>query len=167
MNETMKNICQRRSIRKYKDQPLPKEILDEVIKAGFYAPSAINAQPRHFWIVDDKEMIQDIMDIQGHCKFLEQAKTAILVCGDLEISEQFWIDDCAAATENILIAAQSFGLGTCWCGLCHTEAAWNLVVNFNLPEHIRPYSLIAIGYPDEEKPMPDRVDPARIHHNEW
>jgi len=107
------------------------------------------------------------MEVHPYSKMLKEAPCALIVCGDLDVSELFWIDDCAAATENILLAAKALGVGSCWCGLAHTDRCFELAEKMNLPENIRPYSLIALGYPNEEKPRPERVQAERIHHNQW
>ncbi len=168
--ELNKGLLTRRSIRKYTDKKVTREQIYELIKAGMYAPSARNQQPWHFMIINDRELLNKIMDVHPYAKMLSQAQWAILVCGDetLELSKGYWVVDCSAATQNILLAAHGLGLGAVWLGLHPREERKNDIRKlFNLPEHIQPLSLISVGYPDEEKEMPERFKTDRIHHNQW
>ena len=81
----------------------------------------------------------------------------------------YWVDDCGAATQNILLAAKSLGLGSCWCGIHGTPARCAEFGRvFGLPEGVVAYSVIALGYPNEEKPRAEgRLKPEIIHHNNW
>jgi len=101
---------------------------------------------------------------------LSQAALAILVCGDeeRELSKGYWVVDCSAATQNILLAAHDLGLGAVWLGIHPREERKNEVRKiFNLPQNIQPMSIVSIGYPDEEKENPERFKPERIHYNKW
>ena len=101
---------------------------------------------------------------------LKQANTAILVCGDstLEKHKGYWLLDCAAATQNLLIAAHAKGLGAVWCGVYPSEdRVVNLKKLLNLPENIVPFSLIPLGFPDEVKEAGERFDNSRVHENHW
>ena len=167
MHPVLENIRSRRSIRRYKNEPLEQELLDQVLEAGFYAPSAMNRQPWHFCVVDDRAILDAIPEFHPYTKFITQAPCAIVVCGDTELSQVFYMDDCAAATQNILLAATALGLGSCWCGIEHTDRADQLAALLHLPATIRPYSLIVLGHTDQVTAVPERVDPQRIHHNRW
>jgi len=168
--EIIQGILTRRSIRKYTHQEITKEQIYEVVKAGMYAPSARNQQPWHFVIVDDSELLNKISKIHPYAKMLTEAKWAIIVCGDeqLELSKGYWVVDCSAATQNILLAAHGLGLGAVWLGLYPREERKNAIKDlFQFPDNIQPLSLISIGYPNEEKELPERFKKERIHPNQW
>lgn len=163
-------LITRRSIRKYRTEPVSYEIIEGLIRAGMYAPSAVNCQPWHFVVIDDKHIMQQIMEVHAYASMLKNAQAAILVCGDehLQHSEGYWAVDCAAATQNILLAAHDKGLGAVWLGLHPREERKSAIQTiFDLPGHIQPFSIISIGWPDEEKETPDRFKPERIHYNNW
>lgn len=163
-------ILNRRSIRKYTDQEVSDSDIHDLLKAGMSAPSAGNQQPWHFIIIEDKEILQKIPDIHPYAGMAAQAPRALLVCGDLseETSPGFWVQDCSAATQNILLAAESKGLGAVWAGIYPREdRVKNFTELFNLPEQVIPFSLIPVGYPAEEKGRADRFKEERIHKNKW
>ena len=163
-------IFDRRSIRRYTDKPIENEKIDLLLKAAMYAPSAMNKQPWHFIVIEDKKMMLKITEIHQHASMLKGASHAILICGDekLQHDDGFWIVDCGAATENLLLAAHSMGLGACWIGIEPREARKVAVANlFDLPSHVKPFALVSLGYPAEEKRRPDRFHPEKIHLNLW
>lgn len=163
-------LLTRRSIRKYQEASVSNELIEKLIKAGMYAPSASNKQPWHFIVIRDKETLNRIADFHPNAKMLRNAPCAILICGD-EIKAHapgYWPVDCSAATQNILLAAHALGLGACWLGIYPREervAKMRTVVS--VPEHIHPFSLIAIGYPAESPASPQRFDATRIHFEKW
>ena len=163
-------IYDRRSIRKYQEKPVEEKLLNEILKAGIYAPSAVNKQPWHFVVITDKEVMRDIKNLHPYASSLQTAPVAIMVCGDtnLEFAQNFYLTDCAAVTENILLAAKWLGLDTCWMGIYPWEKTMKDFSDyFKLPENIKPYSLIAVGYGTETKSRPDRFDESKIHINKW
>lgn len=166
----MEAIFARRSIRKYTSQPVATDQVEYLLRAAMSAPSAYNEQPWHFMVIRDRQLLNKIADFHPHAKMLYEAPLAIVVCCDqnLKKCEWFWPQDCSAATQNILIAAQAKGLGTVWCGVYpRQELVDGMSRLLNLPEHITPFSLIAVGYPAEEKAPADRYDPARVHYDRW
>lgn len=168
--DTLEAIFSRRSIRKYTDKIIETELVEKIIKAGMYAPSAGNAQPWHFIILTERKYLDKIPDFHPYSQMLKQANLAILVCSDpkLEKYKNRWPQDCSAATMNILLAAHSLGLGAVWVGLYPEEERINGVKKLlNLPEHIIPFSIVPLGYPDEIKSQVDRFKPERIHKNSW
>ena len=173
--ELMEGLLSRRSIRKYQDKKIPKDVLKKIIQAGECAPSADNTQPWHFIIVEDKEKLKHFRVMQRSALFAENAAAVVLVCVDE--SESFRRDkegwsyediDGAAATMNILLAAHALGLGGCWCGASPMTGPIAAIKEyFGLPENIRPFSIVVLGYPDETpKPMP-RHGEERIHWEHW
>ena len=132
-NPVLDAIRSRRSIRKYTGEPIAEPVRRAILEAGFYAPSAMNRRPFHFVSITDRELMQKLSDLHPYAKMLPQADWAIIVCGDESVSGPFYMDDCAAATQNILLAAHSLGVGAVWCGVDHTELRSISVGDHNLP----------------------------------
>ncbi|MBN2478686.1 MAG: nitroreductase family protein [Parachlamydiales bacterium] len=168
--ETLEAIFTRRSIRKFQDKKFDEKMLLEILKAGMYAPSAYNQQPWQFIVIDDRKLLDEIPKFHPYSNMLKTAPLAILVCADLklEVAKDMWIFDCAAATQNILLAAHALGLGSVWLG-CYLrdERVKGFKKLLNLPDHIIPISLIPIGYPSEEEKKVDRFKKDRIHKNKF
>lgn len=163
-------IYDRRSVRKYQNKPVQDETLNEILKAGMYAPSAVNKQPWHFIVIKDPKVLSDVKNLHPYATALQTAPLAILVCGDtnLEFAQNFYLTDCAAVTENILLAAKWLGLDTCWMGIYPWEKTTNdFSAYFKLPENIKPYSLISLGYGAETKERPERFNKDKIHVDKW
>lgn len=170
MNQLMDLILSRRSVRRYSGKTVTEELVREVLRAGMAAPSGHNQQPWEFVIIRDKTILQEITTFHPYSSMLPGADLAILVVGSMKRlkTEGFWVQDCAAATENMLLAAHSFGLGAVWLGIFPEE---ELLHQFSrlmeLPPYALPFSLISLGYPAEVKLAKDRFDPERIHLNKW
>ncbi|MBY9001096.1 MAG: nitroreductase family protein [Candidatus Heimdallarchaeota archaeon] len=166
----MKNILSRRSIRKFTDQTVSDEQITSLLKAAMSAPSAANKQPWEFIVIRKRETLDKIPEFHKYTKMLATANLAIVVCGNTTKADTrgFWIQDCAAATQNILLAANSLSLGSVWCGVYPNEEIYPQMQKLlELPEEIYPVSIIALGYPDEEKPPSERYDENKIHHEKW
>ena len=167
--DAMEAILTRRSIRKYTKQPVFDEVLKELLEAAMCAPSAGNRQPWCFVVINDRKIMNEIPKYHPYAQMLKEAPVAILVCcdSDLQLAE-LGMEDCSAATQNILLAAHAKGLAAVWLGISPAgpvAAATKKLLN--LPEHIVPISLISIGYPAEQKPRQDRYRADRIHYNQW
>lgn len=161
-------IFARRSIRQYTDEPVTPEQIKKLLEAGMAAPSAANRKPWHFVVVTDKAKLNELAERHPHGKMLAQAAAAIVVCGDPQISERFWVHDCAAATENILLAITALGLGGVWLGVYpgdNREAAIQEVLG--IPKEINVLSMIALGHPAEQKEPRTQYDETRVHRNGW
>jgi nitroreductase len=168
--DAIDGILTRRSIRKYTKKSIPDEVIKELLEAGVSAPSAGNQQPWQFIIIDNREVLDEASQVLPNGKLLKDANKAILVCGDLnlETHKGYWPIDCSAATQNILLAAHAKGLGACWLGIYpREERVENLKKLFKTPEHIIPFSVISLGFPDEESKKVDRYDDSKIHKNTW
>ncbi|KOR25150.1 nitroreductase family protein [Clostridium sp. L74] len=166
----MNAILKRRSIRKYKDKKISDDIVEGLLRAGMAAPSAVNEQPWQFIVLRDKEIMKKITKVHEYSKMLLEADVAIVVCGDKskELIDDFWVQDCSAAIENILIEAEDRGLGAVWLGVYPIkERIEGIKEILNLPEDITPLSVIPIGYPNEDKKTIDRFDKERIHYDKW
>jgi nitroreductase len=168
--ETLEAIHTRRSIRKYRDQPVPDEMIRKLLAAAMSAPSARNAQPWQFVILDKGELLAEAARVNPNAHMAAHAPVAILVCGDLtlEKSPGYWPQDCAAAVQNLLLAAHALGLGAVWTGIYPRE---NRVEGFrrllDLPENVIPHCLVVLGYPAEQPASKDRFRPDRVHRNHW
>ena len=163
-------ILTRRSIRKYKKKTISDEILQKLLQAAFSAPSAGNQQPWHFVILDDRKILNVIHTFHPSAKMLMEADKAILVCGDIHLEKfkGYWMIDCAAATENILLAAHAAGLGSCWLGIYPREGrVAGMRKLIHLPTNVIPFALISLGYHGEEKSSEERFNASRIHYNKW
>jgi len=161
---TYEDILKRRSIRKYQEKPVEKEILIKLLKAGMAAPTACNNQPWEFVVVTD-----GITELRNQLYFGNyNAPSAIIVCGNLKIAkgglEKYWEQDCSAAIENILISATGFGLGTVWIGLHPMPSAIEPVRDLlNLPEYVIPLGVVLVGYGAEEKESRTQYNEKRIY----
>jgi nitroreductase len=167
--EAIEAIMGRRSIRKYTGDKIPEEDITLLLKAAMNAPSAHNRQPWHFIVVDDREVLDKVPEYHQYSRMLEKASHAVIVLGDHEIQEtDFWIHDCAAAIENILIAAQAKGIGAVWLGVHPHESLINGTKElFGVPDHVSPLVIVSRGVPDEEKPPRENYREDRIHRNKW
>ena len=138
----------RRSIRAYENKPVPREILEDLVDCGRLAASAINIQPWAFIVVTDAGMKKQFADIADHGKFIEQAGACIAVfCQD----GKYYLEDGSAATQNILNAARAHGLGSCWVAGDKKEYAPKIARLLGVPEDHKLISMIAVGYPAEER----------------
>jgi nitroreductase len=167
MDPRLEILFARRSIRRYTDEPLTGEEIQTLLEAAMAAPSGSNQKPWHFVVVTDRQTLQDLADAHPYGKMLGHAAAAIAVCGDPSISD-WWVQDCTAATENILIAVSALGLGAVWIG-CHGRAEREQAIRsvLGIPKEIGVQSLISIGHPAEEKEARTQFDPARVHKDGW
>ncbi len=166
----MEAIFKRRSIRKYSSEKVPEELIEKILRAGMAAPSAGNEQPWHFIIINDKDILHEIPKFHPYSQMLKEASHAIVVCSDQSLLKYqgYWVQDCAAATENMLLMAQDLGLGAVWLGVYPTEDRVKALKELlSLPEGITPFCIISLGYPGETKEPVDRFNPDRIHRNKW
>lgn len=166
----MQAIFERRSIRKYTDKPVPKDLIEQIVRAGMAAPSAGNEQPWHFIIIEDKTILDNITKVHPYSQMLKEVNHAIVVCGDLALQkyEGFWVQDCSAATQNMLIMARDLGLGSVWVGVYPLEDRVRAIKELlHLPESVIPLCILPLGYPGEEKGPVDRFNASRLHWNQW
>jgi nitroreductase len=167
MAKIIEHILQRRSIRKFTAQKVELEIIDCLLQAAMAAPSASNARPWEFIIISDESRLKEMEACLPFGRM--GAPLMIIVLGNPSIaanrsSEKFWMQDCCAATENILLAAAGLGLGGCWLGVYPIFTLVKRVSTVvNLPEGVTPLCAINLGYPAEEKQPRTQYDPARVH----
>jgi nitroreductase len=168
--ELLEAIHTRRSIRQYRPEPVSEETLRTILAAAMMAPSAGNVQPWQFIVVTDPAKLALVKDVHPYVAMAPQAPLGILVCGDLRLEKYpgFWVQDCSAAMQNLLLAAHDQGLGAVWTGIHPLEER---VVRFReifeLPEPVVPLGFAVIGWPRKPGRRKDRYRPARIHRNRW
>jgi nitroreductase len=163
-------IITRRSIRKYTNRTVNEIQIEQLLQAAMYAPSARNEQPWHFIAVTNRIILDKIMQSHPYAAMLKDAPLAIVVLADesIEKTSGYWAQDCAAATQNILLSAHAMELGSVWLGVYPREERMLAIRQlFNLPNHIHPFSIIAIGYSNEQKAHPERFIESRVHLNNW
>jgi nitroreductase len=166
--ETLITIQERRSIRKYTDAPVSPEQIKTLLAAAMAAPSAGNQQPWQFVVVTDKALLAEIPKFHPHASMAPKAPVGILVCGDTRLEKYagYWVIDCAAAVQNLLLAAHDLGLGAVWTGVYPTmdrvEAFARLL---HVPVGVVPHSFIPLGHPAETRQPEDRFRADRVHQN--
>ncbi len=167
-DELIKAILARRSIRKYTAEHVSDSKIIKLLEAAMAAPSASNRRPWHFVIVTNRGKLNELADVHPYGKMLFEAPLCIAVCGDPSASSRYWVQDCSAATENMLLAVVGLGLGAVWLGVHPLEervAAVRRVLD--IPEEIVPLNLISIGNPAEEKESRTQYDEMRVHREHW
>jgi len=163
-------ILSRRSIRRYTSQPVPEADIRQLLEAAMSAPSAGNGQPWHFVVITDRRILDEIPRFHPYAEMLKEASVAILVCGDLRLEKyrDHWVQDCSAATQNILLAAHAKRLGAVWVGIYPADDRITRIrVLLGLPGHIVPLCLVPIGHPAEQIPRAERYEASRVHQNRW
>jgi nitroreductase len=141
-----------------------------LVTAAMAAPSVADERPWHFIVIHDPAIKHQITAVHRFAYMAAQASVALLVCGDKRLEKQrgFWVQDCAAATENILIEAQQLGLGAVWLAVYPVEG---LVQGFRrllgIPEHVIPFGLVLVGHPAKQQKPVNRYDESRVHTDGW
>jgi nitroreductase len=171
-NPIIEAIFKRRSIRKFTDQPVDRETIKILLEAAMAAPTATNCQPWEFVVVDDPEQVKKLKSNMPFGKY--NAPLCIVICGNPKISNHvtaarmFWVQDCSAATENMLIAAVGLGLGSVWCGIHPIPTLEKRIQGvLNIPADVHPLGMVEFGYPAEEKPSRTQYNEHRIHWQEY
>ena len=164
-------IFDRRSVRKYTDQKIEPEKIDRMLRAAMQAPSATNQQPWEFLVIDDKETIVKLADFSQYAKMLPGAPLAMVVLEKQGLrAPRFTEQDLGACVQNLMLQAVREGLGTVWMGVGRgSERETFLTEMFNLPETVKPFAVLAIGYPADENAnkFVDRYDETRVHYNKY
>lgn len=167
----MDEIFNRRSIRKFKDQALEPDKIDRLLRAAMQAPSAGNQQPWEFIVIQDKERLAQVSGTSPYAKPIAgSAVTFVLLANEKELKiPTAWEQDLSAATQNLLLEAVHLGLGGVWFGVATSDAvAENVKKFFELPENIRPFAMVSVGYPDGQKnEFADRYKADRVHYEKW
>lgn len=171
--DTLSVIHARKSVRNYADKPVSQDLLITLVKAGMAAPTAADKRPWAFVAVTDRAQRLALAEALPYGKMLTQAGGAIVVCGIPSRSmpgkeSEYWIQDCSAASENILLAAEALGLGGVWVGV-HPVAGRVAAVRkvLSLPMSVVPLNVLSLGYPTGMEKPKDKYDPSAIHWNRW
>lgn len=182
-NPSIRNIMNRKSVRSFKDQPIPQEKMEAMLKAAMAAPTGMNVQPWSFVIVTDKSNYDKIFEGNFNLKIFKSAAAVVAICADttfkwtpkegedrtpVTLPNSIWRDDMGACTENFLLAAESMGLGAVWTACYpYLDRMEPVRSALGLPLNVVPYSLVAVGYPDGENQPKDKWKPERIHYEMW
>lgn len=170
MDDALGCITSRRSIRKYHERPVDPEQVEVLLRAAMAAPSAGNQQPWRFVVVTARDTLDALSRTSPYAGLLTGAPLAIAVCGETtgERHPGYWVEDCSAAMENLLLAAHATGLGAVWLGY-HPDDGRDRAASelLGLPPSVHVLGIASIGHPAEEKPPADRYDPAFVHHERW
>lgn len=161
-------IMTRSSVRAYTDEAVDDAAVEKLLRAGMAAPTARDARPWHFYVITERETLDKIAADFKNISMAAQAPMAIVVCGDMSKAldgegQAYWIQDCSAATENILLAAHSLGLGAVWCGIYPiTERVDQLRELLQIPSNLIPLNVIPIGHPSRAPKVKDKWDPSAV-----
>lgn len=168
--EIFEAINTRRSIRKYEDKPVADELIRTALAAAMMAPSAGNAQPWQFVVVNEREKLDATANLHPYLTMAAKAPAGILVCADksLEKYPGYWVQDCSAAMQNLLLALHGQGLGAVWTGIHPMEDRIKAFkAAFNLPEQVEPLGFVILGWPAQEPTSKSRFQEDRIHYNTY
>ena len=168
-------IFTRRSIRSFiKEKKVEQEKIDILLRAAQQAPSACNKQPWEFLVLNDEKVIDSIAPIDKHYVLAAKAPLVIIVLGNEKTSYRgenglaWYPQDLSASIQNILLQAAELGLGSVWIRTYPDEVRINgLKKHFNMPEHITPFAVIAIGYSEDTHKFVDRYDGSKVHYKKY
>lgn len=172
-NAVINAILNRKSVRQFSGKPVEKEKINTILRAGMAAPSARNRQPWKFIVVDDKDLLRALGEKLPYAKMLLHSPLGIIVCGDIrdkedETANTFWVQDCCAATENILIAAEALGLGAVWTACYPKQDRVEIPQKIlNLPKDIIPLCVIPMGYPEFDNTPIEKWKETNIIYNKY
>lgn len=166
------NIMTRASVRQFTAEPVGMDTLNVLVKAGMAAPTAVNKQPWAFVVVTERAVLDSLMNVHPWSN-LQTAAAAIVVCGDMQkaldgFAREYWVQDCSAATENILLAAHAYGLGAVWCGVYpNPDVLPGVKRVLDLPDAITPLNIITLGHPAQNVEPKDKWVPENVHYQRW
>lgn len=168
--DAVEAVLTRRSVRRFRSDAVTPEEIETLLRAAMQAPSAMNEQPWEFVVVTERKLLDRVPDIHPYAGMTREAAAAILVCSDKRrwTSEGLWSQGCAAATQNILIAAHGMGLGAVWVGVYPVKDRVRSIRGLlGMPDHIMPFSLVPVGRPADGQSAKSRYSPAKVHTNRW
>ena len=165
-------VNSRTSVRQWQDKPVAKADIEDILRAGMSAPTAMNKQPWRFLVITDAKERNALADKIGRGDMIRKAPAIIVVCGDMSDAfpgdaRDFWVEDCSAASENILLAITAKGLGGVWTGAYPTKRSQEIHDALALPENIIPLNVILFGYPKDTPTPKDKWKPENIHWEKW
>ncbi len=169
-----KNIATRASVRSFINKPVKiDQVIEPILRSAMAAPSAMNKQPWEFIVITDRAMLKKLGAEFKNAGFAAQSQFTIIVCGNLKEAiegeaAEFWVQDCSAATENMLLAIHSMGLGATWCGVYPSQERVEHLRDFlQLPEHIVPLNIVPVGIPEKAAEPKDKWNPNKIHWGKY
>lgn len=169
--EAIEAILTRTSVREYRMETIPGDLLQELLAAAMQAPSAGNQQIWHFILVTERKQLDALAEALPFGKMLASAPLGVVVCAELELEKYpgFWVQDCSAATQNLLLAAHARGLGAVWVGVYpEKDRVASLRQILDLPGSVIPLSVVPLGYPaSTHEPAKTRYNETRLHLNHW
>lgn len=173
-NDCLETIFSRKSVRNYKsDLSVSHEQIELLLRAGMAAATAVNKQPWEFLVVENRQILDYLAQELPYAKMLKQTPAAIIVLANINrahagYDEYYWLQDCCAATQNILLAAESIGLGAVWTAVFPREdRIFTVKTTFNLPENMMPVNVIPIGIPAGTDQPKDKWKPNYIHWDNY
>ncbi|NLF23346.1 MAG: nitroreductase family protein [Lentisphaerae bacterium] len=172
MHEDVLKILARRSVRAFTAQPVPDATLRDLLKAAMSAPSAAARDPWHFIVVRNPVLLSRLAELLPHGTLIAHAAAGIVVCGDKQAAHRqdlsYLLQDCSAATENLLLAASMMGLGACWLGIHpNRERIAGFRERLGLPSAIIPVAAVALGFPQERPAPRTRYRTDSVHRECW
>lgn len=174
-DEVIDCIMTRTSVRSYTDRQVEDSIVNKILRAGMAAPTAANQQPWQFVVVTEQNLKDSIAAAFEYTKMVDHCSFAVVVCGDMDNLFKgdipdggFWVEDCSAASENMLLAAHALGVGGVWCGIYPlADRETRLREILHLPSNLTPLNVMAFGYPSQPGAPKDKWTPAKIHYNAY
>lgn len=179
----MANILSRKSVRSYTGEAIPDTVMENLLRASMAAPSAMDVRPWSHVVMTDKSQYATVFEGNFNMQKFMESGAVVILCADTVFSRPtrdnpdgpavtqvntMWRDDLGAATENLLLAAEAYGLGACWTACYpHTDRMEPIRKALQLPPTVVPYAVVPIGYPSGENTPKDKWDPARVHYNRW
>lgn len=167
MNDALELLKSRRSIRKYKDQPVEEEKVQKCLEAAQWAPSASNKQPWEFLVVTDEQVRKKLSEVHPYARFVAQSPVVFIPLTNPEVHEKYHMSDTALATLQYMIEAHSLGLGTCWAGVINSSIEPKIRKLLGIPDHLHVLGLVATGYPDEQPTTKRKEIETLIHYGKY
>ena len=179
----MQNILNRKSVRSYNGDTIPAAVMENILRAAMSAPTGMDIRPWSFVVLTDKSQYETIFEGNGNMKKFMESGAVVVICADTTVTrpsredpdgpavtmpDPIWRDDMGAATENLLLAVEAYGLGACWTA-CYPFPNTMAPVRkaLELPSTVVPYAVVPIGYPNGETLPKDKWDTTRIHYGRW
>ena len=179
----MQNILSRKSVRSYTGDTISAAVMENLLRAAMSAPTGMDIRPWSFVVLTDKSQYETIFEGNGNMKKFMESGAIVVVCADTTVTRPtredpdgpavtrpnpMWRDDVAAATENLLLAVEAYGLGACWTACYPFENTMTPVrKGLGLPDNVVPYAVVPVGYPSTENAPKDKWDSSRIHYDRW
>lgn len=179
----MQNILNRKSVRSYNGEAIPDSVMENLLRAAQAAPSAVDRRPWQMVVMTDKSQYETVFEGNFNMQKFMESGAVIILCADTTFTaptrdnpdgpavtqvNQMWRDDLGAVTENLLLAAEAYGLGACWTACYpYPDRMDPIKKALQLPSTVVPYAVVPIGYHDGTTQPKDKWDPARVHYNRW